>query len=71
MQSKKSFLFSEDTPWVKKGDKNFDVGMGAYDGAETADLIGLFLLDVITKRIKDIEAGLYLVCYHTHGQFVF
>ena len=33
--------------------------MGAYDGAETADLIGLFLLDVITKRIKDIEAGLY------------
>ena len=57
MQSKKSFLYSEDTSWVKMGDKNFDVGMGAYDGAESADLIGLFLLDVITKTIKDIKAG--------------
>ena len=57
MQSKKAFIYSEDTPWVKKGDKNFDVGMGVYDGAETADLIGLFHLDVITNRIKESKPG--------------
>ena len=28
MKSKQSFLFIGDTPWVKKGDDNFDVGMG-------------------------------------------
>ena len=33
--------------------------MGAYDGAESCDLIGLFLLDQIANRIKDINAGLY------------
>ena len=33
--------------------------MGAFNGAETCDLIGLFLLDQINNRIKEIEAGLY------------
>ena len=59
MQSKKSYLYTGSTPWVKKGDQNFDIGMGAYDGAESCDLIGLFLLDQITNRIKEIDAGLY------------
>ena len=59
MQSKKSYLYTGTTPWVKKGDQNFDIGMGAYDGAESCDLIGLFLLDQIANRIKDIDAGLY------------
>ena len=51
MQSKKSYLYTGSTPWVKKGDQNFDIGMGAYDGAESCDLIGVFLLDQITNRI--------------------
>ena len=59
MKSKKSYLYTGDTPWVKKGDKNFDVGMGAFDGAECCDLIGLFLLDQISNRIKEIDSGLY------------
>ena len=59
MQSKKSFLYTEDTPWVKKGGRPFDVGMGFFDSAESCDLIGLFLLDQISNRIKEIEAGLY------------
>ena len=59
MMSKKSFLYAGKTPWVKKGDKNFDIAMGAFDGAESCDLIGLFLLDQITNRVKEIEAGLF------------
>ena len=58
-KAKKSFLFTGSTPWVKKGDVNFDIGMGAFDGAETCDLIGLFLLHLVTTQIKDIEVGLY------------
>ena len=56
-QAKKTFLYQNDTKWVKKGSANFDVAMGAYDGAETCDLIGLFLL----YEMKEIKAaiGLY------------
>ena len=54
-KAKKSFLFTGKTPWVKKGDVNFDVGMGAFDGAETCDLIGLFLLHLLTTQIKNLE----------------
>ena len=33
--------------------------MGAYDGAETCDLIGLFLLHLVTTEIPGLEIGLY------------
>ena len=59
MESKKSFLYTGDTPWVKKGSVNFDNGMGAFDGAECCDLIGLFLLDQLKNRIKEIESVLF------------
>ena len=59
MESKKSFLYTGDTPWVKKGAANFDNGMGAFDGAECCDLIGLFLLDQLKNRIKEIESVLF------------
>ena len=57
--AKKSFLYTGSTPWVKKGESNFDVGMGAFDGAESCDLIGLYLLHIISTQIKDLEIGLY------------
>ena len=57
--AKKTFLFTGETPWVKKGGQNFDVGMGAYDGAETCDLIGLYLLHILSFNIKDLDAVLY------------
>ena len=44
IKSKQSFLYIGDTPWVKKGEANFDIGMGAWDWAESTDLIGLLML---------------------------
>ena len=32
--ARKSLLYHNDEPWVKKGESNFDVSMGAYNGAE-------------------------------------
>ena len=43
-QACQSFLYSEGVPWVKKGDVNFDVGMGAFHGAQVCEVVGLFLL---------------------------
>ena len=43
-QVRKSFLFNQKQPWVKRKESDFDVAMGAYDSAEVTDLVGLFLL---------------------------
>ena len=56
---KKSFLYNGGTPWVKKGEHNFDISMGAWDGAESCDIVGLFLLDQIQSRVKGFDNGIY------------
>ena len=43
-QARKSFLFHNNIAWEKSKNKEFDVTMGSYDGAEICDLTGLFLL---------------------------
>ena len=45
-QAKKSFLFT-------------GIRMGAFDGAESCDLIGLYLLHLLTTNIENIVVGLY------------
>ena len=57
LQTKKALLFSDGKPWVKKGHKNFDVTMGSWDGAEVADLVGLYLLSQLTNL--NLRIGLY------------
>ena len=59
MHTKKTLLFHDNEPWHKsKTPHLFDVAMGSYDGAETCELIGLYLL----SKVKDMfnnEVGLY------------
>ena len=59
INSKHSLLFSKGHPWVKKNSRsNFDVTMGSYDGVETCELVGCYLLAQL-KQIPGIEIGLY------------
>ena len=57
-QACQSFLYSEGVPWVKKGDVNFDVGMGAFHGAQACEIVGLFLLNLL-KGLPNFQAILY------------
>ena len=57
LQAKESLLFDKNTPWTKKGNSNFNVGMGSNDGAECCDLVGLFLLSKL-QNLK-VDLGLY------------
>ena len=55
----KSLLYRQQLSWTKKNTDNmFDVIMGSYDGAETCELIGTYMLSLITAKIKD-QLGLY------------
>ena len=54
-----SLLFSKGQPWEKRNSSsNFDVTMGSYDGAETCELVGCYLLSQL-KQIPGIKSGLY------------
>ena len=56
--SRKSVLFCNNESWIKKGGELFDVTMGAYDGAEVCELVGLYMLDKINKVYPN-SIGLY------------
>ena len=59
IHSKRSLLYHQNSPWTKKNsDSMFDVTMGSYDGAETCELIGVYMLSLIAPKFKD-EVGLY------------
>ena len=57
--ARKSLLYSKDIPWQKKNSNLFDVTMGAYDGAEVCELVGLFLLNLLSKKFIKENIGLY------------
>ena len=57
--ARKFLLFDKDNVWVKKDNPEFDVTMGSYDGAELCELVGLYLLDLITKEFGKQNIGLY------------
>ena len=60
MQSRKTLLFNNEEPWVKKhGDEEFDVLMGCFDEAEVCDLVGIYSLNLLKTIIRKENVGLY------------
>ena len=57
ISAKKSLLYYGSTAYKKKSGSGFDVTMGSYDGAESADIVGLFLL----SKVQDL--GVVLAAY--------
>ena len=59
IQAKKSLLLSENAQWCKKtSDSLFDVTMGSFDGAETCELVGSYLLSKLSPEYGN-KIGLY------------
>ena len=59
-QSRKTLLFNEKIPWVKKeGSEDFDVPMGCFDGAEVCELVGTFILNKLKNVFQNNTFGLY------------
>ena len=62
MHSRRNFLFDGQRFWCKSADSKFDVTMGAFDGGEVCELVGLYMLHqvVVVKSIFEKEQiGLY------------
>ena len=54
-----SFYISTTNRASKKRESNFDASIGAYDGAEVCELIGIFMLSLPSKPISKNHIGLY------------
>ena len=57
LSSKKSFLYKDGVAYRKKTGNDFDVTMGSFDGAETSDIVGLFLLNEVEHL--DVQLGCF------------
>ena len=55
----KSLLFDKSSVWIKKDSSDFEVTMGSYDGAEVCELVGLFLLNLLTNEFGKSNIVLY------------
>ena len=56
---RKSLLFDKTHVWTKKEGGLFDVTMGAYDGAEVCELVGTYLLSLLSEKYNKEDIGLY------------
>ena len=56
---RKSLLFHSDQPWIERDSDTFDVTIGAYDGAEIGELVGIFMLSLLSKKFTSNNIGLY------------
>ena len=59
LHSRKALLFNKNDVWVKKYNLHFDVTMGSCDGAEVCELVGHYILDILTKEFGHNKIGLY------------
>ncbi len=57
--TRKSFLYLNQTPWIKQEQSDFDITMGSYDGAECCELVGLFILNKLCNILQQPNVGLY------------
>lgn len=58
MHSRKSLLFNEGTPWMKKGNNDLFT-IGSCNGVEVGELVGRYILNTLTKEYKKEQMGLY------------
>ena len=74
MHARKSLLFDKDSPWAKKDSTStFDVTMGSFDGAEVCELVGLYILSILSNKYSEQKLGLYrddglAAFYNTNSQ---
>ena len=57
--ARKSFFFNNYETWIKKNGGQLNATIGAYDGAEVCELVGIFLLFQLSQHYKREDFGLY------------
>ena len=59
LNCRRSIITNKNVTWIKNYIDNFDVSMGAYDSAQVADLVGIYILDTLSRIVDIKQIGLY------------
>ena len=59
MHARRYLLFHGGATWIKKVGSDFDVTTGSYDGVEVSELVGLYMLHLLSQRFGIDFIGLY------------
>ena len=59
LHSRKALLFNKNDVWVRKDNPDFDVTFGSYDGVKVCELVGLYIVDSLTKEYGHDKIGFY------------
>ena len=59
LHSGKARFFNKNDVWVNKDNPDFHVTMGSYDEAEVSELMGLYILDILKKKLGNDQIGLF------------
>ena len=62
---RKALLFNKNEVCIKKDNPHFHVTMGKYDGAEVCELVGLYKLDLFTKKLG--HSKIYYTLHSTNN----
>ena len=57
--ARKSLLSHFNRSWIERDSHTFDVKLGAYDGAEICELVGIFMSSLLSKKFSSSNIGLY------------
>ena len=57
--ARKSLMFDGSNTWIKKQGGLFDASMGAYNGAKVCELLGTYMLNVLSKKYNKNDLSLY------------
>ena len=57
--ARKPFQFDGSHTWIKKQRGMFDVLVGAYDAAEVCQLVGTYMLNLLSKKYNKNDFGFY------------
>ena len=57
--ARKSLLFDGSRNWIKKHRSMFDVPVGAHDGAEMCQLVGTYMLNLLSKKYNKNDFALF------------
>ena len=66
LHARKTFLYDGENYWCKKINSDFDITMGAFDGGECCEIVGLFLLNEVAN-VKGICGKKILGCTEMMG----
>ena len=65
---RKALLFNKNEVCIIKDNPYFHVTMGNYDGAEVCELVGLYILDLFTKKMG--HSKIYYTLHSTNIQYM-